>query len=343
MQEDHLLQQAISAAHAGHELTARDIFLQIVQSQPQNEVAWMWLTGLLDDIDDRIYACEKVLEINPGNAGAQKYLAQLLAEKQKGKDVDKLRVDEQLGQVRELVSAGQHESALRILRSLTQGNNINEDAWSLLAELVSDTDEKVHALEKLVALNPGDIQASQELKRLHHFQQNPLEVAEMYEEQGNFDKAIEVYKLAALKPNSKKGWDSIYWKIIRLENLRQENIAHISPSISVARLTGGPALLYLLLMLLQVGINPFVHPEPFLWVGFFWVLLGGFMVALASVRSHHRLWFILFKDIGAGGSPSARSTMNAVGWILVVLPYLLLIMAAINRLKDAGIQSMLPR
>lgn len=83
MQEDHLLQKAISAARAGHELTARDIFLGIVEIDPRKEIAWMWLTGLLDDLDDCIYACEMVLDINPGNVNARQYLDQLLVKKQK--------------------------------------------------------------------------------------------------------------------------------------------------------------------------------------------------------------------------------------------------------------------
>jgi Tfp pilus assembly protein PilF len=59
MQQDNRLQQAISAARAGRELTARDMFLDIVRDQPQNELAWMWLAGLLDDLDECIHACER--------------------------------------------------------------------------------------------------------------------------------------------------------------------------------------------------------------------------------------------------------------------------------------------
>jgi putative transposase len=73
MQDDNLLKQAITAARAGHELTARDIFLQIVESEPRNELAWLWLVGLMDELDDCIYACEMVLDINPGNVNARQH------------------------------------------------------------------------------------------------------------------------------------------------------------------------------------------------------------------------------------------------------------------------------
>jgi tetratricopeptide (TPR) repeat protein len=334
MREDQLLQQAISAARAGRELTARDIFLEIVEINPSNELAWMWLTGLLDELDDCIYACEKVLEINPLNDNARDYLDQLLTKKQEELAAEKLRIEEQLHHVQELAQAGKNKDALELLRSLMNGSEVVADAWRLLAKLSPDLDEQVLALEKLQALEPGDSQVGTELHRLRHFQQNPLDLAAMYEEQGDLDKAITTYGLASMNPKSKSQWDSIYWKIVRLENLRQENIAHISPAISVARLTIGPPLLYLLLMLVQVGINPFAEPEPLLWFGFLWVVLGGFMIALASVRSRHRLWFILFKDIGAGGSTSARNLMSVAGWILVLLPHVLLTLVAFNRLID---------
>ncbi|SRR6266540_614787 len=332
MTENHLLQRAIKAARAGHELTARDIFLQIVESEPQNEVAWMWLTGLLDDLDDRIDACEKVLEINSGNANARQYLDQLLAKKQEALYAERSRAEEQLQQVRNLIKSNKQDSALQLARKLTKNKNVNADAWRLIAKLAPGLDEQISALENLLTVIPSDVHAQKKLRRLRHFQKNPLDLAAMYEEKGDLDKAIATYGLAATKPASKQQWDSIYWKIARLENLRYENIAHISTRLSVARLTCGPAILYLLLTLTQVGINPFAHPEPLLWLGFFWVLLGGFMIAIATVRSHNRLWFILFRDAGSGGSPWARFAMAAAGWILVLLPHIMLLLFAFYRL-----------
>src|SRR5512147_2003146 len=101
MQEDTLLQQAMSAVRAGHELTARAIFLEVVEINPRNETAWMWLIGLLDDLDDCIYACQQVLEINPTNAKVNQYLGQLLADRKKQQEAQRLRVEEQMNHARE--------------------------------------------------------------------------------------------------------------------------------------------------------------------------------------------------------------------------------------------------
>jgi hypothetical protein len=91
-------------------------------------------------------------------------------------------------------------------------------------------------------------------------------------------------------------------------------------------------LVYLAFMLIQVGIWPFAHPEPLLWMGFVWVLLGSLMIALTTVHSPERLKQILSQQFGANGLPVARSAL-VLGWFLVLLPYGLLLTVALLRLS----------
>ena len=93
-------------------------------------------------------------------------------------------------------------------------------------------------------------------------------------------------------------------------------------------------MVYFVLLLLHEGLRLSAHPDLLLWTGFFWVTMGGIMIAFASVRSHHRLWFVIFKDIGARGSPLARFVMGAAGWALVLFPFLLLFYMAYIRLLN---------
>ena len=151
----------------------------------------------------------------------------------------------------------------------------------------------------------------------------------------NIDEAIKMYSLAAQNPRFKNQWDQLYWKVIGLERHQQEKIAHVTPAISIARLTFVPFLLYFVMLLIHVGINPFAHPEPVLWVGLPLVVLGGFMIALASVRSHNRLWSMLFNNPEATATPVSRLLMTIGGWTLVLLPYSLLFISATVRLLDA--------
>jgi len=332
--EETLLQQALTAARAKHELTARDLFLEVVEINPRNEIAWMWLIGLLDDLDDCIYACEMVLNINPHNGQTRQYLAQLQAKKQK-QLVEQRRVyEKQVRRAIELAKAGQRETALGLIRDAAQKSELSPEAWRLFADLSSDMDEQVHALKNLLALTPQDVKARETLGRLSHLRQNPHELAAIYEEQGNIDKAIEFYNLALMQPHLKKQWRSIDRKIIMLKFRQGENIAHVSPGTSVARLAAGPPLLYFFMLLIHVGINPLAAPEPILWLEFLFTVFGGFLIAFASIRSHHRLWFLLFKDVSTGGTPLARTSMATAGWMLVLLPFLHLFYTAIQRLFD---------
>jgi hypothetical protein len=332
MREDQRLQEAITAARAGRELTARDMFLDIVREQPHNETAWLWLTGLLDDLDDCIEACERVILINPNNAQARHYLNQLLAEREKLSAKEKARAEEQARAAREAVKSNGRETALEMIRELTRQEYVSAEAWRLLAELSTDITEQMGALAKLLEHEPENESAKKELKRLRHFSENPLDLAAYYEEEGQIEKAITAYHTAAMKPGLKKRVNEIYWKVVRLENLRQEKIAHISPLVSITRLAFAPTLLYTTLTLIHVGVNPFANPEPLLWIGFFIVLLGGYMNALAAVRSHNKIWSLLFRTAAAHSTPAMRFVMAAGGWILILIPHILLFLMAVMRI-----------
>lgn len=77
MNSSDLLRHAIELARAGKRDAARDVFLRVVEEEPRNELAWMWLAGLVDSLEDKIIACENVLTINPSNEKAHNYLVRL--------------------------------------------------------------------------------------------------------------------------------------------------------------------------------------------------------------------------------------------------------------------------
>jgi tetratricopeptide (TPR) repeat protein len=294
----------------------------------------MWLTGLLDDIDHCIYACARVLEINPQNGQIRQYLARLQEKKQKQQAEQRQVLEKQVQRAVVMARAGQRDQALGLVRDAAQKQEPGPEGWRLLAELSPDMDEQIHALQKLLAFTPQDARVRERLDRLCHFKQNPQELGAIYEEQGDFEKAIEQYYLALRQPQFKKQWRSIDRKIVRLKTRRSENITHIAPGISIARLAAGPPLLYFFMLLIHVGINPLADPQPVLWLEFFGTILGGFLIAFASIRSHHRLWYLLFKDVGMGGTPLARAFMGVAGGALVVLPFLHLFYAALERFLD---------
>lgn len=70
-----LLQQAIDLAKAGRREEAEALLRQVLAQQPDNEVAWIWLSGVTRDQDVKREALTKVLAINPHNRLAQRGLA----------------------------------------------------------------------------------------------------------------------------------------------------------------------------------------------------------------------------------------------------------------------------
>jgi len=77
MSSSEMVQRAIQSARAGRRSEARDLLLHVVEADPQNELAWMWLSGLVDSLEDRMIACENVLTINPANEKVRRYLVEL--------------------------------------------------------------------------------------------------------------------------------------------------------------------------------------------------------------------------------------------------------------------------
>ena len=81
MTSTELLRRGVEAARAGRKAEARELLIQAVEVDPQSEMAWIWLSGLMDDLEDRIIACENALTINPANVKVRTYLEGLLKEK----------------------------------------------------------------------------------------------------------------------------------------------------------------------------------------------------------------------------------------------------------------------
>jgi len=78
--EQTLLQQGIAAVRVGQKARARELLKQVIGLNRYNELAWLWLSGVIDDLAGRMQCLENVLAVNPDNAAARKGLAQLQAQ-----------------------------------------------------------------------------------------------------------------------------------------------------------------------------------------------------------------------------------------------------------------------
>jgi tetratricopeptide (TPR) repeat protein len=340
MSSAEILQKAIQSARAGRREAARDMLIDLVETDPQNEMAWMWLSGLVESLEDKIIACENVLTLNPSNEKVRLYLTQL-QERQGTALVSKN--DEEatrlLSQAR--VQAEQHEieSALHLAGQALEKRENYEEAWLLIGQISPDLNQQIAALEKVHQLNPSNTEAAAALKQARYLKANPMSAALRLEQMGKFDEALKAYHELASKTKNSKDFDHIFKQIIRIEGLQDEKIRYVAPASAIARLTFGWPALYLSLILIQVGLNPFRYFVFHLWLGLPLVILGSFLLSLAEVRSNHAVWQKVFDEHGDGSS-FARFVTAAAGWFLILVPHVLLALDSLNRLQNFRIPPM---
>ncbi|HEX2993858.1 MAG TPA: hypothetical protein VHP14_03485 [Anaerolineales bacterium] len=329
-----VLQRAVQEARAGRRTEARDLLLELVETEPRNEMAWIWLTGLVESLEDRIIACENVLTINPANEKVRAYLEDL--QRQYEASLAKKNEDDmiaRLDQAKAAAKRNEMDTALQLALQVVERQENYEDAWLLIGKVSPDVDQRIAALKKAYKLNPSNAETVSALKQAQYLKANPFSTAERLEQLGKFEEAVEVYKSLAKKTKDSQQFDHIYKQITRIEGLKNENIRYVAPSSAIARMTFGWPLLYLSLALLQMGLNPFRHFAPYSCLGLPLVIVGSFLLALADVRSHHVVWEKVFSEQG-DGSTFARLAAAAAGWFLVLIPHALLIVDSLNRLRS---------
>ncbi|HEX9988724.1 MAG TPA: zinc ribbon domain-containing protein [Chloroflexia bacterium] len=71
---ERLLAEGKAAARNGDKNAARTLLTQVVERDPHNEQAWMWLSGVVAEPEEQQICLENVLVINPHNTKARKGL-----------------------------------------------------------------------------------------------------------------------------------------------------------------------------------------------------------------------------------------------------------------------------
>ncbi len=71
------LQQGIAAARSGQRALARQLFVRAIEANQNNDEAWVWLAGVVDDPADMRRCLQQALRINPLNPQARQGIAWL--------------------------------------------------------------------------------------------------------------------------------------------------------------------------------------------------------------------------------------------------------------------------
>lgn len=85
---DAMVREAKRAIRSGNKSEAQALLLKATELDQSNEQAWMWLSAVVETVEDQMICLENVLQINPANADAKRGL-ELLRKKAPPPSVEK--------------------------------------------------------------------------------------------------------------------------------------------------------------------------------------------------------------------------------------------------------------
>jgi tetratricopeptide (TPR) repeat protein len=83
MNLDDKLAQGIAAAESGRKQEARTLLTEVVQADESRLAAWLWLSQVVDSLDDKTVCLENALILEPAHEFAQAELAQVKVDQEK--------------------------------------------------------------------------------------------------------------------------------------------------------------------------------------------------------------------------------------------------------------------
>jgi hypothetical protein len=202
----------------------------------------------------------------------------------------------------------------------------------MLGEASPSLEERTDAFARVVQLEPENQSAQSQLKFLQALQNDPYDLARYYEELGDRKAALATYKQIALTCKTREEWDTVHAHLTRLEGLQVEKIRHISPTVSLVRLTAGPPVLYLFSLGVHYGMR-LNHASFLMWAAFFICIFGAFLDALAGLRLHHPFWKFLGEE-GTSGSRLSRLALRISGVSLILVSFLPLLADSLVRFRE---------
>lgn len=328
-----LLSQAVQAARSGRRDQALQMLLDLVEQDPYNAQAWIYLSQLVEDKEDQLIAIENALALLPGDEGLlNRREAHLLANPHLRPTGLGSGLNEKLEHAAQLAAQKKNIDAVSMLRSLVFQYPGSETAWLQLADLEPGLPERIHAVEKALLLNPLNNDGQRLLQQLQKEQKNPLQRGKYFEEQGEFERAMELYRYIAT--HSRLATERIEAHR-RMENMEMRQEAHtiqpVHPNFNLLRLAAGPVFLFLMLLFMQSGLN-ITHLPLLAFPGILSVAAGGLLVALTEMVPAHPVWVAWFGQPGSGDEPDMRRGLRLLGWALLFAPYTIFTLDASARL-----------
>ncbi len=329
-----LEERARDALQKGYLTNALYLYREVAARNPRNARAWRALLSLEEDVERRLQACQRLLELEPFDVEVHETLEALRLQQRRVYEQKARWAAQQVERARLLLEEQRRKAARETLKTVVKTFADNAEAWRLLAGLTTDLDERVRALEEAVRCAPRDARLRGLLERWRYLREHPLELAAAYEAEGRWEQALLIYQQQTAQAHSPEEWKRIHRRIARLERLRNAGARRASPAVRFIRLSLGPILLYLALVWVQAGLDV-RSVSPAAWLGMLSVTLGALLLGTAAARARGGMRHTLSSGRGTA-SALVRSTAAFAGWVLILVPFLLSLWDAMNRLRAGG-------
>jgi len=142
----NLVQYGITAVQENKKESAKRCFLRALETDENNEMAWLWLASITDVPEEKVANLEKVLAINPNNEVANTLL----------KLLHKDEAQELLQKSRASAVHGNRQEALEMLEQVKQLDAELDEVWILQAHLSESFEEKAFCFNQALACNPAN-------------------------------------------------------------------------------------------------------------------------------------------------------------------------------------------
>ena len=339
MHNSFLFEQALKAAKLGNRQSASQLLRQFLETNPDHELAWLWLGSLSGSTEEKMRALYEVLRINPDNAQAHADLNRLrLRQAEAARQEDEqqeYRTRQAQGWLklaRKAEAEGSKDEALELLLQYTQVDENDPKVWVWISRLAAGVDDKVIALENALRLDPDSEETKTTLRKLRAIRKNPLALGMYYEELGDLENAVNQYMLAERQlANREERIEAHQRRELALTRLEAPGFKLVSPALVVARLTAGPVLLYFLLLLAQSGFN-LLAATPTSCVAGLAVPMGGFLMVMTGAWEVRHAWQNGLRKLNIHAFRLAQAGFWLLGLALMLLPFLLILIEGYFRI-----------
>jgi tetratricopeptide (TPR) repeat protein len=343
MKQPELFQTAVKKAKAGEREQARMMLMHLVEVNPEHELAWLWLSELVEDPEDKIIALENALTINPQRSQTQTRLHKLRQKQAAASQsadhhfstngisrIHTFTTEETLfAEINQLFAAGKIVKGRQQLADFLRRYSNHEAGWWLMVQHADSQTNLLIGLGHLLRLNAAHPEVPKMLGSIKPTNEEYLQMGRLYERLERWETAVTYYKRALKSPSNADRLLAQKQLPHVEEQVRLANIKFTSPTVTVLRLAIGPTILYAMLILVQAGLKP-TQASPLLCLGNVAFLAGMLLFSGLSHAPEHP-WLQQLRETAVFQN---KTLLRLVSLLLILLPIMLLLLLAISRLLN---------